>query len=121
MPAMPRYLHPPHASQVIYVETMSNPLLAVPDLPAVVAFAQRHGLTSIIDNTFGTPANFRPVHHGFHMVLHSATKYLNGHSDVIAGAVAGSAELVAKVGGWQSLVAAERGGWRGRGGGRSGY
>ncbi len=87
-----------HRVQVIYVETMSNPLLAVPDLPAVVAFASRHGLTSIIDNTFGTPVNFRPLHHGFDVVLHSATKYLNGHSDVIAGAVAASADLIGKVG-----------------------
>jgi len=81
-------------TRAIYVETISNPLMRVPDLDGVVAFAQRHGLVSMIDNTFASPVNFRPVEHGFDLSLHSGTKYLNGHSDVAAGALIGSAELV---------------------------
>lgn len=83
---------------MIYVEALSNPLLQVPDLKAVVAFARRHGLTSVIDATFATPVNLRPLALGFDVVLHSGTKYLNGHSDVIAGVVAGSATFVQQVG-----------------------
>jgi cystathionine beta-lyase/cystathionine gamma-synthase len=72
--------------QVIYVEAISNPLMQVPDLPAVVAFARQHQLTSVIDATFATPVNLRPaLSPGFDLVIHSATKYLNGHSDLIAG------------------------------------
>ena len=78
-------------TKAIYVETMSNPLLEVADLEAVIAFARRHGLVSLIDNTFASPCNFRPLELGFDLELHSATKYLNGHSDIVAGVVAGSA------------------------------
>lgn len=74
--------------QVIYVEAISNPLMQVPDLPGVVAFAKQHGLTSVIDATFATPVLFRPASIGFDLVIHSATKYLNGHSDIIAGGLA---------------------------------
>jgi cystathionine beta-lyase/cystathionine gamma-synthase len=85
------------STKVFYVETIANPLLTVGDLPAVVAFARAHGLVTLIDNTFATPVNFRPLEHGFDLELHSATKYLNGHSDIVAGVVAGSAERVAAV------------------------
>ncbi|HYR90894.1 MAG TPA: aminotransferase class I/II-fold pyridoxal phosphate-dependent enzyme [Terriglobia bacterium] len=81
----------------IYVETMTNPLLQVPDLPAVVQFAKANGLVSMIDNTFASPVNFRPVDRGFDLSLHSCTKYLNGHSDIVAGAVIGRGDLVTKV------------------------
>jgi cystathionine beta-lyase/cystathionine gamma-synthase len=81
-------------TEAIYVETMSNPLLQVPDLPAAAAFAQSHGLISLIDNTFASPFNFRPAEHGFDLSLHSCTKYLNGHSDIVAGAIIGRAALV---------------------------
>jgi cystathionine beta-lyase/cystathionine gamma-synthase len=84
-------------TKVIYVETMTNPLLEVADHKAVVKFAKAHGLLSMIDNTFASPINFRPLEHGFDISLHSATKYLNGHSDIVAGAVIGSSELVSKV------------------------
>src|SRR2546428_1888229 len=84
-------------TKVIYVETISNPLMQVPDLEAVASFAKRHGLVSMIDNTFASPVNFRPLEHGFDLSLHSATKYLNGHSDIVAGAVIGRTELVKKV------------------------
>jgi cystathionine beta-lyase/cystathionine gamma-synthase len=84
-------------TRAFYVEAITNPLLDVPDLDGVVAFAREHGLTTLIDSTLATPVNFRPAERGFDLVLHSATKYLNGHTDVIAGAVAGSAERVGKV------------------------
>ncbi len=84
-------------TRAIYVETLSNPLLQVPDLAAIVDFARHHRLTSIIDNTFASPINFRAVEFGFDLSLHSATKYLNGHDDIVAGAVVGNAELVSNV------------------------
>lgn len=84
-------------TRAFYVETISNPLLDVPDLAAVRDFCRTHGLLSLIDNTFASPVNFRPIPFGFDLVLHSATKYLNGHSDICAGVVAGSAALVGRV------------------------
>ena len=81
-------------TKAVYVETISNPLMQVPDLEAVVGFARAHGLVSMIDNTFATPVNFRPAEHGFDLSFHSATKYLNGHSDIVGGAVIGRADLV---------------------------
>ncbi len=84
-------------TRAIYVEAMTNPLLRVADLAAVPAFARAHGLVSLIDSTFPSPVNFRPVEHGFDLVLHSATKYLNGHSDIVAGAVVGRRDRVAAV------------------------
>src|SRR5437016_3972032 len=84
-------------TRAIYVEAMTNPLLEVADLKAVVEFARAHGLVSIIDNTFATPINFRPIESGFDLSIHSATKYLNGHSDIVAGAVSGGAELIERI------------------------
>lgn len=91
----PKLVRP--TTRAIYVETMTNPLLEVIDLEAVVCFAREHGLVSIIDNTFASPINFRPPEHGFDLSLHSATKYLNGHSDIVGGAVIGRAALVERV------------------------
>jgi cystathionine beta-lyase/cystathionine gamma-synthase len=85
------------STRAIYVETITNPLLLVPDLEAVVGFAREHGLVSIIDNTFATPLNFRPPEMGFDLSLHSGTKYLNGHSDIVGGAVIGRGDLVERV------------------------
>ena len=85
------------ATRMIYVEGVSNPLMEVGDLEAVVRFAREHGLISVIDNTFLTPVNFRPLSIGLDLVVHSATKYLNGHSDIVAGAVAGTADHVALI------------------------
>ena len=82
-------------TRAFYVETITNPLLQVVALDEVVAFCRKHDLVSLIDNTLATPVNFRPVELGFDLVLHSATKYLNGHSDIVAGAVAGRRDLVA--------------------------
>lgn len=84
-------------TKAIYVETMANPLLDVPDLEAVVEFAREHGLVSLIDNTFASPINFRPPEWGFDLSFHSCTKYMNGHSDVAAGAVIGRTSLVEQV------------------------
>jgi cystathionine beta-lyase/cystathionine gamma-synthase len=84
-------------TRVFYVETMTNPLVQVVALDQVARFARERGLVSITDNTLATPINFRPVEHGFDLVVHSATKYLNGHSDIVAGAVAGRAGLVGPV------------------------
>jgi cystathionine beta-lyase/cystathionine gamma-synthase len=84
-------------TRAIYVEALTNPLLQVADLEGVVQFARAHRLLSLIDNTFATPVNFRPLSAGFDLVLHSATKYLNGHADIVAGAVAGSAALIERI------------------------
>ena len=84
-------------TKAIYVESMTNPLLQVGDLEAAVRFAQEHNLVSMIDNTFASPVNFRPCEWGFDLSLHSATKYLNGHSDIVAGAVIGRAVLVERI------------------------
>ncbi len=84
-------------TKAIYVETMTNPLLEVADLRAVAAFAKQHGLVSLIDNTLASPVNFRPLGVGFDLSIHSATKYLNGHSDIVAGAVIGSKAWITRI------------------------
>jgi cystathionine gamma-synthase/cystathionine gamma-lyase/cystathionine beta-lyase len=84
-------------TKAILVETITNPLMRVGRLRDVVSFARAHGIVSVIDNTFASPVNFRPLVAGFDLVFNSATKYLNGHSDLVAGSVAGSAELVERV------------------------
>jgi len=84
-------------TKAIYVETMTNPLVEVADHKAVVEFAKQNKLISLIDNTFASPINFRPPEHGFDLSLHSCTKYLNGHSDIVGGAIIGRRELVEKV------------------------
>jgi len=84
-------------TKVVYVETLTNPLLELADLEAIAEFARSRGLVSIIDNTFATPVNFRPLEHGFDLSVHSCTKYMNGHSDIVAGAVMGRADLVDRI------------------------
>jgi len=84
-------------TRAFYVETLTNPLVQVVALDQVARFARERGLVSIIDNTLATPVNYRPAEHGFDLIVHSATKYLNGHSDIVAGVVAGRGELVAAV------------------------
>ena len=84
-------------TKVFYVETITNPLVQVMDLEAVVAFCRTHGLVSIIDNTFASPVNFRPAENGFDLSIHSCTKYLNGHSDIVAGAIIGGREMIERV------------------------
>jgi cystathionine gamma-lyase len=74
-------------TRLIWIETPSNPMLKLIDLEAVAAIARRRGLIAAADNTFATPIIQRPLELGFHLVMHSATKYLNGHSDMVGGAV----------------------------------
>lgn len=84
-------------TRVIYAETPSNPLLKITDLARVAAFARARGILTMVDNTFASPVNQRPLQHGFDLVLHSGTKYLNGHSDVCCGAIAGSQALLKRI------------------------
>jgi len=84
-------------TRALYVETPTNPVLRVVDLKKAAAFARDWGLVSLTDNTFATPILQKPLQMGFDMVLHSATKYLAGHSDVVAGVAAGRAELIRRV------------------------
>ena len=84
-------------TKVIFCETPVNPHLQVFDLAAIATIAKRHQLVSIVDNTFMTPLLQRPLDFGIDLVIHSATKYLNGHGDVIAGIVCGSEEQLHKV------------------------
>jgi len=84
-------------TRALYVESPTNPTLGIVDLRKAVALARKHKLVSLIDNTFATPILQKPLKMGFDLVLHSATKYLAGHSDIIAGVVAGNWERIAKV------------------------
>ena len=92
-------------SRMVWVETPTNPLLKVVDLAAVAALAQRHRLLAVCDNTFATPFIQRPLEHGFDIVVHSTTKYMNGHSDSLGGAVAvRDAELAERIAYLQNAV-----------------
>lgn len=84
-------------TRAIYIESVSNPLLKIPDFENVISFAKKNDLITLIDNTFPSPVNFNPINFGFDIVIHSATKYLNGHSDLIAGAVIGSETLINRI------------------------
>lgn len=81
-------------TKVIYVETPSNPLMLITDLTMIARLAKRHGLVSMIDNTFASPVNQTPADFGIDIMIHSATKYMSGHSDICAGAVAASQEHI---------------------------
>jgi len=82
------------ATKLLYVESPTNPIVKVVDLRRVVAIAKKHHLLTMIDSTFATPINSKPAEFGIDLVMHSATKYLGGHSDLIAGVVAGRSELL---------------------------
>jgi cystathionine beta-lyase/cystathionine gamma-synthase len=84
-------------TRAIFVETPTNPLMRVLDLVPIAKIARHDGIGLLVDATFASPINFRPLEHGADVVISSATKYLNGHSDVIAGAVAGSNSVVEEV------------------------
>jgi len=84
-------------TRAIFVETPTNPLLRVLDLEPIATLCKTEGLALLVDSTFATPINFRPLEHGADVVIHSATKYLNGHTDVIAGAVAGTESVIEEV------------------------
>lgn len=86
-------------TKVIHIETPSNPLLTITDLRGVAALAKSRNILTTIDNTFASPINQNPIDFGIDVVMHSATKYLGGHSDILAGAVASSKENMEKI--WQ--------------------
>ena len=90
------------ATKLIMLESPSNPLLRLTDLDAVTAFARERGILTTIDNTIATPVNQRPLDHGVDLVLHSVTKAVSGHSDVLAGIVLGRAELVERI--WRTHI-----------------
>ena len=79
---------------VLYVETISNPTIVVTDIAALAKIAHKHGALLLVDNTFASPYACRPIEHGADLVMHSATKYLSGHADALAGVVVGSRERV---------------------------
>ena len=77
-------------TKVLYIETPSNPLLTITDMQAVADLAKANGIVTMIDNTFASPINQNPIDFGIDIMIHSATKYMGGHSDILAGAVAAS-------------------------------
>lgn len=84
-------------TRAIFVEAVTNPLMRVVDLPAIAKVTHDRGLALLVDATFASPINLRPLEHGADVVITSATKYLSGHTDVIAGAVAGTASVIDEV------------------------
>ena len=98
-------------TRMIWAETPTNPMLKLVDLAKIGAFARKHGLILVVDNTFCSPMLQRPIEHGADLVLHSATKYLNGHSDMVGGiVVAGeNAELTEQMAFLQNSVGAVAG------------
>jgi cystathionine beta-lyase/cystathionine gamma-synthase len=85
------------AAPILYVETVSNPTIVVSDIAALAKIAHDHGALLLVDNTFASPYACRPIELGADLVMHSATKYLSGHSDVLAGVVVGSGERIAAI------------------------
>jgi cystathionine beta-lyase/cystathionine gamma-synthase len=98
-PSQPRQWrrHLRKTTRAIFLETPTNPLIRVIDLAVPAVVAREFGLALLVDATFASPINFRPLEHGADVVITSGTKYLNGHSDVIAGLVAGSASFIEEV------------------------
>jgi len=98
-------------TRLVWIETPTNPLLKIVDIAAVAAVAKRHGLLVAVDNTFASPALQRPLEHGADLVMHSATKYLNGHSDMVGGmlVVGDNAELADRLAFLQNSVGAVQG------------
>jgi methionine-gamma-lyase len=90
------------ATRLIVVETPTNPLMLLTDLRAIAALGQEHGVVTVADNTFATPINQRPLDFGIDLVVHSATKYLGGHHDLIAGVIAGSAQRIEQI--WRTSL-----------------
>ncbi|GAA3152959.1 cystathionine gamma-synthase/methionine-gamma-lyase [Kribbella aluminosa] len=99
------------STRIVFFETPSNPTLDLFDIAAITTHAHAAGALTVVDNTFATPVNQNPLHHGADLVIHSATKYLGGHSDLTAGALIGPAELLAPVAMWRKnlgqMIAAE--------------
>ncbi|HET7557907.1 MAG TPA: aminotransferase class I/II-fold pyridoxal phosphate-dependent enzyme, partial [Rhodanobacteraceae bacterium] len=97
-------------TRMIWAETPTNPMLKLVDLKKVAAFADKHGLILVVDNTFCSPMVQRPLESGAHLVVHSATKYLNGHSDMVGGvAIAANKDLAERLAFLQNSVGAVAG------------
>ena len=84
-------------TRILYCETLTNPLLEVSDLPSLAKLAKKYGTIPIVDSTFATPMACQPLNLGFEAVIHSVTKLLNGHSDILGGTVAGSKEMIDQI------------------------
>jgi cystathionine gamma-synthase len=91
-------------TRLLHVESPTNPTLRIVDLKKIAAIAQQHGLISMIDATFGTPINQHPAEYGIDLVMHSGTKYLAGHTDLICGVVAGRADLIGQIHGTRTTL-----------------
>lgn len=89
-------------TKVIYIETPSNPLLGITDMQAIANLAEENNAITMIDNTFASPINQNPIDFNIDVVIHSATKYMGGHSDISAGAVASTKENIEKI--WQTAI-----------------
>ena len=89
-------------TRVLFFESLSNPLLKILNLPKIIKIAQDHELTTVVDNTFLTPYNLGPLDWGIDLVVHSASKYLNGHSDIIGGVSVGKKSLIDRI--WKKMV-----------------
>lgn len=89
-------------TKILYIETPSNPLLGITDMEAISRIAKEHTIITMIDNTFASPINQNPVDFGIDIILHSATKYMGGHSDISAGAVAASKEHIEQI--WKTAI-----------------
>lgn len=84
-------------TKVVFIETPSNPLLTITDLAEIGKLAKKYNLVSMIDNTFASPVNQNPIDYGIDVIIHSATKYMGGHSDICAGAVASTHEYIERI------------------------
>lgn len=89
-------------TKILYIETPSNPLLGITDMKAISVLAKQHEMITMMDNTFASPINQNPVDFGIDIILHSATKYMGGHSDISAGAVAASKEHIEQI--WKTAI-----------------
>ena len=89
-------------TKILFIETPSNPLLGITDIDAIASLGKESGIITMIDNTFASPINQNPADFGIDIILHSATKYMGGHSDISAGAIAGSNEHIAQI--WKTAI-----------------
>ncbi|QVY66978.1 PLP-dependent aspartate aminotransferase family protein [Polaribacter sp. Q13] len=89
-------------TKVLYIETPSNPLLGITDMKAIATLAKENGILTMIDNTFASPINQNPIDFGIDIMLHSATKYMGGHSDISAGAIAATKEHIEQI--WKTAI-----------------
>ncbi len=90
------------STKILYIETPSNPLLGITDMQAIANVAKRNNILTMIDNTFASPINQNPASFGIDIIIHSATKYMGGHSDISAGAIAASEEHIEQI--WKTAI-----------------